>query len=60
MNLNILDPPTFSNSKKMADVLRHSRGIHGDLLRLAMPRLAKGGELFFVFIRNNYRRFILA
>jgi 23S rRNA (guanine2445-N2)-methyltransferase / 23S rRNA (guanine2069-N7)-methyltransferase len=50
-----MDPPTFSNSKKMADVLDIQRD-HGDLVRLAMARLAKDGELIF---SNNYRRFIL-
>ena len=54
-DLIFMDPPTFSNSKKMADVLDIQRD-HGDLLRLAMARLAKGGELIF---SNNYRRFIL-
>lgn len=50
-----MDPPTFSNSKKMADVLDIQRD-HGDLVRLAMARLAKEGELIF---SNNYRRFVL-
>ncbi|MBJ7538829.1 bifunctional 23S rRNA (guanine(2069)-N(7))-methyltransferase RlmK/23S rRNA (guanine(2445)-N(2))-methyltransferase RlmL [Marinomonas transparens] len=54
-DLIFMDPPTFSNSKKMADVLDIQRD-HGELLRLAMARLAKGGELIF---SNNYRRFIL-
>ncbi|REG86479.1 bifunctional 23S rRNA (guanine(2069)-N(7))-methyltransferase RlmK/23S rRNA (guanine(2445)-N(2))-methyltransferase RlmL [Marinomonas pollencensis] len=50
-----MDPPTFSNSKKMADVLDIQRD-HGDLIRLAMARLSKKGELIF---SNNYRRFVL-
>ncbi len=50
-----MDPPTFSNSKKMAEVLDIQRD-HGDLIRLAMARLSKKGELIF---SNNYRRFIL-
>jgi len=54
-DLIFMDPPTFSNSKKMADVLDIQRD-HGDLVRLAMARLAKDGELIF---SNNYRRFIL-
>ena len=54
-DLIFMDPPTFSNSKKMADVLDIQRD-HGDLVRLAMARLAKGGELIF---SNNYRRFVL-
>lgn len=54
-DLIFMDPPTFSNSKKMADVLDIQRD-HGDLVRLAMARLSKGGELIF---SNNYRRFVL-
>ena len=54
-DLIFMDPPTFSNSKKMADVLDIQRD-HGELVRLAMARLAKGGELIF---SNNYRRFVL-
>ncbi|AEF55111.1 bifunctional 23S rRNA (guanine(2069)-N(7))-methyltransferase RlmK/23S rRNA (guanine(2445)-N(2))-methyltransferase RlmL [Marinomonas posidonica] len=54
-DLIFMDPPTFSNSKKMADVLDIQRD-HGDLVRLAMARLATTGELIF---SNNYRRFRL-
>lgn len=54
-DLIFMDPPTFSNSKKMSEILDIQRD-HGDLLRLAMDRLSKGGELIF---SNNYRRFIL-
>jgi 23S rRNA (guanine2445-N2)-methyltransferase / 23S rRNA (guanine2069-N7)-methyltransferase len=54
-DLIFMDPPTFSNSKKMADVLDIQRD-HGELIRLAMARLDKKGELIF---SNNYRRFIL-
>ncbi|RCX07726.1 bifunctional 23S rRNA (guanine(2069)-N(7))-methyltransferase RlmK/23S rRNA (guanine(2445)-N(2))-methyltransferase RlmL [Marinomonas foliarum] len=54
-DLIFMDPPTFSNSKKMADVLDIQRD-HGELVRLAMARLARGGELIF---SNNYRRFVL-
>ncbi|WP_113873768.1 bifunctional 23S rRNA (guanine(2069)-N(7))-methyltransferase RlmK/23S rRNA (guanine(2445)-N(2))-methyltransferase RlmL [Marinomonas aquiplantarum] len=54
-DLIFMDPPTFSNSKKMADVLDIQRD-HGDLVRLAMARLAAEGELIF---SNNYRRFRL-
>ncbi|SHJ91945.1 bifunctional 23S rRNA (guanine(2069)-N(7))-methyltransferase RlmK/23S rRNA (guanine(2445)-N(2))-methyltransferase RlmL [Halomonas caseinilytica] len=50
-----LDPPTFSNSKKMADTLDVQRD-HGRLVRLAMARLAPGGTLVF---SNNQRRFKL-
>ena len=53
--LIFMDPPTFSNSKKMSDVLDIQRD-HGELVRLAMARLAQDGELIF---SNNYRRFRL-
>jgi len=54
-DLIFMDPPTFSNSKKMENVLDIQRD-HGDLLGLAMARLEVGGELIF---SNNYRRFVL-
>lgn len=54
-DLIFLDPPTFSNSKKMADTLDVQRD-HGRLIRLAMARLAPGGTLVF---SNNQRRFML-
>ncbi|GAB3477619.1 bifunctional 23S rRNA (guanine(2069)-N(7))-methyltransferase RlmK/23S rRNA (guanine(2445)-N(2))-methyltransferase RlmL [Marinomonas epiphytica] len=54
-DLIFMDPPTFSNSKKMADVLDIQRD-HGDLVRLAMARLSQNGQLIF---SNNYRRFVL-
>jgi 23S rRNA (guanine2445-N2)-methyltransferase / 23S rRNA (guanine2069-N7)-methyltransferase len=54
-DLIFMDPPTFSNSKKMEDVLDIQRD-HGSLIRLAMARLDRGGQLIF---SNNYRRFIL-
>ncbi|APE31770.1 23S rRNA (guanine(2445)-N(2))/(guanine(2069)-N(7))-methyltransferase [Halomonas aestuarii] len=52
-DLIFLDPPTFSNSKKMADTLDVQRD-HGRLVRLTMARLAPGGTLVF---SNNQRRF---
>lgn len=54
-DLIFMDPPTFSNSKKMAGVLDIQRD-HVDLIDLAMARLHKDGELIF---SNNYRRFEL-
>ncbi|MBS9405223.1 bifunctional 23S rRNA (guanine(2069)-N(7))-methyltransferase RlmK/23S rRNA (guanine(2445)-N(2))-methyltransferase RlmL [Halomonas sp. TRM85114] len=54
-DLIFLDPPTFSNSKKMADTLDVQRD-HGRLVHLAMARLAPGGTLVF---SNNQRRFQL-
>ena len=48
-----LDPPTFSNSKKMDAVLDIQRD-HGDLIRACMAKLASGGTLVF---SNNFRKF---
>ncbi|UTW45713.1 bifunctional 23S rRNA (guanine(2069)-N(7))-methyltransferase RlmK/23S rRNA (guanine(2445)-N(2))-methyltransferase RlmL [bacterium SCSIO 12696] len=49
----VLDPPTFSNSKKMEGVLDIQRD-HGLLIRQCVRLLAAGGELYF---SNNFRRF---
>ncbi|MGB1868821.1 MAG: bifunctional 23S rRNA (guanine(2069)-N(7))-methyltransferase RlmK/23S rRNA (guanine(2445)-N(2))-methyltransferase RlmL [Porticoccaceae bacterium] len=48
-----LDPPTFSNSKKMDSVLDIQRD-HGDMIRHAMAKLAADGVLIF---SNNFRKF---
>ncbi|AXA33859.1 bifunctional 23S rRNA (guanine(2069)-N(7))-methyltransferase RlmK/23S rRNA (guanine(2445)-N(2))-methyltransferase RlmL [Francisella adeliensis] len=48
-----LDPPTFSNSKRMDDTLDVQRD-HEMLVNLAMNSLTKDGVLYF---SNNYRRF---
>ena len=48
-----LDPPTFSNSKKMDSVLDIQRD-HGDMIRNAMAKLAPDGVLIF---SNNFRKF---
>ena len=50
-----LDPPTFSNSKKMDSVLDIQRD-HGDMIRAAMAKLAPQGVLIF---SNNFRKFKL-
>jgi 23S rRNA G2069 N7-methylase RlmK/C1962 C5-methylase RlmI len=55
-DLIILDPPTFSNSKKMEGVLDVQRD-HPALIRGCMSRLQPQGLLFF---SNNYKRFELA
>ncbi|MFT2109626.1 bifunctional 23S rRNA (guanine(2069)-N(7))-methyltransferase RlmK/23S rRNA (guanine(2445)-N(2))-methyltransferase RlmL [Marinomonas sp. 2405UD68-3] len=55
-DLIFMDPPTFSNSKKMADVLDIQRD-HVDLINLAMDRLEDDGELIF---SNNFRRFMMS
>ncbi|MFT4693361.1 MAG: 23S rRNA (guanine2445-N2)-methyltransferase / 23S rRNA (guanine2069-N7)-methyltransferase [Francisella sp.] len=48
-----LDPPTFSNSKRMDDTLDVQRD-HESLVNLTMNALEKDGVLYF---SNNYRRF---
>ena len=53
--LIVLDPPTFSNSKMMADVLDTQRD-HVALIERCLKRLTPGGELYF---STNYRRFKL-
>ncbi len=54
-DLILLDPPTFSNSKKMEGTLDIQRD-QLDLISGAMNRLSKGGVLIF---SNNHRRFKL-
>ncbi|MDT4807535.1 Ribosomal RNA large subunit methyltransferase K/L [compost metagenome] len=54
-DLIFIDPPTFSNSKRMEGVFDVQRD-HAQLLDLAMARLAKGGVLYF---SNNFRKFQL-
>jgi len=54
-DLIFMDPPTFSNSKRMQDVMDVQRD-HVWLVRQAMKRLRQGGVLIF---SNNYRRFKL-
>jgi 23S rRNA (guanine2445-N2)-methyltransferase / 23S rRNA (guanine2069-N7)-methyltransferase len=48
-----LDPPTFSNSKRMEGVLDVQRD-HVDMVKASMQLLRKEGVLYF---SNNYRRF---
>jgi 23S rRNA (guanine2445-N2)-methyltransferase / 23S rRNA (guanine2069-N7)-methyltransferase len=54
-DLIFLDPPTFSNSKRMDRELDVQRD-HVELIRLAMRRLAAGGLLLF---STNFRKFRL-
>ena len=54
-DLIVLDPPTFSNSKMMRDVLDTQRD-HADLINGSLRRLAPGGTLYF---STNYRKFKL-
>ncbi len=54
-DLIFIDPPTFSNSKRMEGVFDVQRD-HVALIDLAMARLAPSGTLYF---SNNFRRFVL-
>ncbi|MEG1040017.1 MAG: bifunctional 23S rRNA (guanine(2069)-N(7))-methyltransferase RlmK/23S rRNA (guanine(2445)-N(2))-methyltransferase RlmL [Pseudomonas sp.] len=54
-DLIFIDPPTFSNSKRMEGVFDVQRD-HVELLDLAIARLAPGGVLYF---SNNFRKFQL-
>lgn len=54
-DLIFIDPPTFSNSKRMDEVF-DVQADHGHLIDLAMVRLAPGGVLYF---SNNFRKFEL-
>lgn len=52
-DLIFLDPPTFSNSKKMENSFDIQRD-HADLIRMTMQHLATDGLLIF---SNNFRKF---
>lgn len=54
-DLIIMDPPTFSNSKRMEDFLDIQRD-HVSLINDCMKGLAKGGQLYF---STNLRDFVL-
>ncbi|MEO0436864.1 MAG: bifunctional 23S rRNA (guanine(2069)-N(7))-methyltransferase RlmK/23S rRNA (guanine(2445)-N(2))-methyltransferase RlmL [Pseudomonadota bacterium] len=54
-DLIFVDPPSFSNSRKLASDFDVQRD-HANLLRSALKRLATGGVLYF---SNNLRRFSL-
>ena len=51
-----MDPPTFSNSRRMRGVFDVQEA-HVELIELAMARLRQGGVLYF---SNNFRKFQLA
>ena len=55
-DLAVVDPPTFSNSKKTDDVWDVQQG-HAELLSLLIALMAPGGVIFF---STNSRRFKLA
>lgn len=54
-DLVIMDPPTFSNSKRMKDFLDIQRD-HVELLNKTFQAMPAGGVIYF---STNYRRFVL-
>lgn len=54
-DLVVVDPPTFSNSKRMKDFLDIQRD-HVSLLNKVLAATQPGGIVYF---SNNYRRFVL-
>jgi 23S rRNA (cytosine1962-C5)-methyltransferase len=54
-DLVVLDPPTFSNSKRMKDFLDIQRD-HAELINKSLRAMKPGGVLFF---STNYRKFVL-
>lgn len=54
-DLVIMDPPTFSNSKRMKDFLDIQRD-HAELINQTLRAMKAGGVLYF---STNYRRFVL-
>ncbi len=54
-DLAVVDPPTFSNSKK-TDEVWDVQARHGELLEKVLGVMRKGGRVYF---SNNYRRFKL-
>lgn len=54
-DLIVLDPPTFSNSKRMKDVLDVQRD-HVELINRCLSLTAKGGTIYF---STNYTQFKL-
>jgi 23S rRNA (cytosine1962-C5)-methyltransferase len=54
-DLIVMDPPTFSNSKRMDDFLDIQRD-HAELINDCMAALKPGGVLYF---STNFRRFVL-
>jgi len=54
-DLVVLDPPTFSNSKRMEDILDIQRD-HVKLINDCLRILRSGGKIYF---STNYKKFIL-
>ncbi|MBI5372135.1 MAG: class I SAM-dependent methyltransferase [Sphingobacteriales bacterium] len=53
-DLVVMDPPTFSNSKRMDDILDIQRD-HAELINDCLRALKPGGQLFF---STNFRKFV--
>jgi len=53
-DLIVLDPPSFSNSKRMTETFDVQRD-HPDLLRRTLALLAPGGSLYFSNNRQGFR-----
>lgn len=51
----VMDPPTFSNSKRMEDILDIQRD-HAELINDCLKGLKSGGLLYF---STNFRKFVL-
>ncbi len=51
----VMDPPTFSNSKRMKDILDIQRD-HAELINACLRALKTGGQLFF---STNFRKFVI-
>jgi len=51
----LLDPPTFSNSKRMEDILDIQRD-HAKLINDCLQILKPGGKTYF---STNYKKFVL-
>jgi 23S rRNA (cytosine1962-C5)-methyltransferase len=54
-DLVVMDPPTFSNSKRMKDILDIQRD-HAELINDVLYALTPGGKLFF---STNFTKFIM-
>jgi 23S rRNA (cytosine1962-C5)-methyltransferase len=54
-DLVVMDPPTFSNSKRMKDFLDIQRD-HAELINQTLRAMTVGGVLYF---STNYRKFVL-
>lgn len=54
-DLVVMDPPTFSNSKRMKDILDIQRD-HAELINDVLYTLTPGGKLFF---STNFTKFII-